>query len=228
MTRTDSHTDPVLGLSLVQIVLLLVFAVLLVHVTDNGASGQQEARQSESIASVAAPVAQSAAQPGGPSVAEPTRNDPGLQAKLDEAADTNRRLEKRLNEMTGLVDDVKGMVGAKAASRDGFQEAVETLKRGYALCQKDNVLIEAIIQDGEESIRVIGEVPSDLDTNLAKGEFTSDLEQIVPFMQDVYQYEKDRKCRFNYRLHYATDNDYRKARERFEKYFFPEKMVKIQ
>lgn len=228
MTRTDSHTDPVLGLSLVQVVLLLVFAVLLVHVTDNGASGQQEARQSEPAEPVPESVAQSAAQSGGPSLAEPTRNDPSLQAKLDEAADTNRRLEKRLNEMTGLVDDVKGMVGAKAASRDGFQEAVETLKRGYALCQKDNVLIEAIIQDGEESIRVIGDVPSDLDTNLSKGEFTSDLEQIVPFMQDVYQYEKDRKCRFNYRLSYATDNDYRKARERFEKYFFPEKMVKIQ
>jgi hypothetical protein len=206
-------------------VLLLVFAVLLVHVMDNGASGQQEARQSEPVSES---VPQSVALPVAPPVAEPTRNDPVLQAKLDEAAETNRRLEKRLNEMTGLVDDVKSMVGAKAASRDGFQEAVETLKRGYALCQKDNVLIEASIQNGEESIRVIGEVPSDLDTNLAKGEFTSDLEQIVPFMQDVYQYEKDRKCRFNYRLHYATDNDYRKARERFEKYFFPEKMVKIE
>lgn len=217
MIRTDSRADPVLGLSLVQVVLLLVFAVLLVHVTDHGASGQQETRQSE-------PAALAVAQPA----TAPMREDPGLQAKLEEATEHNRQLEKRLTEMTGLVDEVKGMVGARAASRDGFQEAVETLKRGYALCQKDNVLIEASIHNGEESIRVIGEVPSDLDTNLAKGEFTSDLDQIVPFMQDVYQYEKDRKCRFNYRLQYATDNDYRKARERFEKYFFPEKMTKIQ
>ncbi|BFU93382.1 MAG: protein of unknown function [Nitrospira sp.] len=226
MIRTDSRADPVLGLSLVQVVLLLVFAVMLVHVTDNGASGQQETRQSERAepAQPAEPAVQPAAQP----VTTPMRDDSGLQAKLDEATEHNRRLEKRLTEMTGLVDDVKGMVGAKAASRDGFQEAVETLKRGYVLCQKDNVLIEASIQNGEESIRVIGEVPSDLDTNLAKGEFTSDLDQIVPFMQDVYQYEKDRKCRFNYRLQYVTDNDYRKARERFEKYFFPEKMTKIQ
>ncbi|MDF0643925.1 MAG: hypothetical protein P0111_07830 [Nitrospira sp.] len=221
MIRTESRTDPVLGLSLVQVVLLLVFAVLLIHVTDKGASGQQEARQSEPAQLEAS---QAAAQPA----TAPMRDDSGLQAKLDEAAEHNRQLEKRLTEMTGLVDDVKGMVGAKAASRDGFHEAVETLKRGYVLCQKDNVLIEASIQHGEESIRVIGEVPSDLDTNLAKGEFTSDLDQIVPFVQDVYQYEKDRKCRFNYRLQYATDNDYRKARERFEKYFFPEKMTKIQ
>ena len=225
MTRTDPRTDPVLGLSLVQVVLLLVFAVLLVHDTDDCASGQQETRPSEPVPeALPQSAAPSAVQPG----AEPTRDDPKLQAKLDESVETNRRLEKRLAEMTGLVDDVKGMVGAKAASRDGFQEAVENMKRGYALCQKDNVLIEASIQNGEESIHVIGDIPSGLDTNLAKGEFTSDLDQIVPFMQDVYQYEKDRKCRFNYRLQYATDNDYRKARERFEKYFFPEKMTKIQ
>ena len=48
----------------------------------------------------------------------------------------------------------------------------------------------------------------------------------MSFLQDVYQYEKDRGCRFNYRLKYATDNDYRKAREGFEKYFYPEKMIK--
>jgi len=30
----------------------------------------------------------------------------------------------------------------------------------------------------------------------------------------------------NYRLKYATDNDYRKAREGFEKYFYPEKMIR--
>ena len=35
----------------------------------------------------------------------------------------------------------------------------------------------------------------------------------MSFIQDVYEYEKDHKCRFNYRLKYATDNDYRK-RER--------------
>ncbi|SLM49871.1 protein of unknown function [Nitrospira japonica] len=226
MTRTDPRTDPVLGLSLVQVVLLLVFAVLLVQVTDNGANGQPDTRQS---AAVPESVSQSAAQSDAlPPTTESTRTDPGLQAKLDDAAETSRRLEKRLAEVTALVDEVKGMVGAKAASRDGFQEAVENMKRGYTLCQKDNVLIEASIQNGEESIRVIGDIPSGLDTSLAKGEYTSDLDQIVPFMQDVYQYEKDRKCRFNYRLQYVTDNDYRKARERFEKYFFPEKMTKVQ
>ena len=49
----------------------------------------------------------------------------------------------------------------------------------------------------------------------------------MSFIQDVYEYEKDRKCRFNYRLKYGTDNDYRKGRDGYEKYFYPEKLLKI-
>jgi hypothetical protein len=136
-------------------------------------------------------------------------------------------LEQRIAEMTLFMDDVKLMVGAKNASKEGFQEAVDTLKRGYALCQKDdNTLIEARIQNGAETVHVIGELPADLTANLAKGDQTSDLEQIVSFVQDVYEYEKDHKCRFNYRLKYATDNDYRKGRDGYEKYFYPEKIVR--
>jgi hypothetical protein len=87
-------------------------------------------------------------------------------------------------------------------------------------------LIEARIQNGAETVHVIGEIPSDLTVNLAKGDHTSDLDQIVSFIQDVYEYEKDQKCRFNYRLKYATDNDYRKGRDGYEKYFYPEKIMR--
>jgi hypothetical protein len=129
--------------------------------------------------------------------------------------------------MTVFLNELKVMVGAKASTKESFQEAVETLKRGYALCQKNNnTLIEASVQNGEETLQVIGDIPPDLIVNLAKGDQTSDLEQIVSFVQDVYQYEKDHSCRFNYRLKYATDNDYRKGREGFEKYFYPEKMIR--
>ena len=129
--------------------------------------------------------------------------------------------------MTLFVNEVKLMVGAKGSTKEGIQEAIENLKRGYALCQKNsNTLIEANVQNGVETIQVIGDIPSDLRVNLVKGDQTSDLDQIVPFLQDVYQYEKDQSCRFNYRLKYATDNDYRKAREGYEKYFYPEKMIR--
>lgn len=203
MGETESRSDWVFGLSLVQVTLLLCFAAMLVYVTEQGEVSGQEPRQGAGDAQ-------------------------SLGASLDAATARNTELEKQLGEMALLVDDVKLMVGAKAPSKEGFQDAVETLKRGYALCQKDdNTLIEARVQNGAETVNVIGEIPSDLAVTLAKGDSTSDLEQIVSFIQDVYEYEKEHKCRFNYRLRYATDNDYRKGRDGYEKYFYPEKLLRI-
>jgi len=198
--ESDPRSGWALGLSLVEVMLLLFFAAMMVYVTDTVEGSGQETQQS---------------------VDEP------LQARLDAATEKNNDLEEQLNEMTLFVNEVKLMVGAKGSTKEGIQEAIESLKRGYALCQKNsNTLIEASVQNGVETIQVIGDIPSDLRVNLVKGEQTSDLDQIVPFLQDVYQYEKDQSCRFNYRLKYATDNDYRKAREGYEKYFYPEKMIR--
>ena len=161
-------------------------------------------------------------------VEETQTPEASLHARLDATAEKNTKLERALGDMTVLVDELKLMVGAKVASKEGFQEAIDNLKRGYSLCQKDNnTLLETSIQNGAETVQVIGDIPADLIAGLAKGDQTSDLDQIVSFIQDVYEYEKDHKCRFNYRLKYATDNDYRKAREVYEKYFYPEKIIRI-
>jgi archaellum component FlaC len=201
----EPRSDWVFGLSLVQVLLLLGFAMMIIYVTDSVEGGGQESHQA----------------------VETRPQDANLQARLNADAEKNDRLEKQLGDMTLLIDELKLMVGAKVPSREAFQEAIENLKRGYALCQKDNnTLIEASIQNGVEAIHVIGEIPSELEVSLLKGDQTSDLDQIVSFVQDVYQYEKDHKCRFNYRLKYGTDNDYRKAREAYEKYFYPEKITR--
>jgi hypothetical protein len=204
--ESDSRSGWALGLSLVEVMLLLVFAAMMVYVTDTVEGRGQETQQI---------------------VDEPQHPDVGVQAKLDAATEKNNNLEQQQNEMTLFVNEVKLMVGAKGSTKEGFQEAIESLKRGYALCQKNsNTLIEASVQNGVETMQVIGDIPIDLRVNLAKGDQTSDLDQIVSFLQDVYQYEKDQGCRFNYRLKYATDNDYRKGREGYEKYFYPEKMIR--
>jgi hypothetical protein len=198
----ESRSDWVLGLSLVQ---LLFFGAVLLYATQNVEVSGQEPRQGD----------------------ETKTQSAGLQARLDASLEKNSELEKELGGMALLVDELKLMVGAKAPSKEGFQEAIDSLKRGYALCQKeDNILVEATINNGAENIQVIGEIPSDLSLNLSKGDGTSDLDQIVSFLQDVYEYEKDHKCRFNYRLKYATDNDYRKGRDGYEKYFYPEKLIR--
>ena len=198
MKEAEPRSDWVLGLSLVQVMLLLFFAAMLINVTESVESGGQGVEGTKA-----------------------------LQARLDAAMEKDAQLEKQLGDMTLFVEELRLMVDAKALSKEGFQEAIESLRRGYSLCHKDNnTLIEASIENGVETVQIIGEIPSDLEVNLVKGDQTSDLDQIVPFIQDVYQYEKEHKCRFNYRLRYATDNDYRKAREGFEKYFYPEKMIK--
>jgi hypothetical protein len=201
--ESDSRSSWAFGLSLVEVMLLLVFAAMMVSVTDSvegRGQGTQEAGD------------------------EP---DGYLQSRLDAAMETKHDLEQQLNEMTLLVNDVKLLMGAKGATKEGFQEAIENLKRGYALCQKSgNTLIEASVLNGAESIQVIGDMPVDLRAGLSKGDQTSDLEQIITFLQDVYEYEKDQNCRFNYRLKFATDNDYRKAREGLERYFYPEKIFR--
>lgn len=200
MGDPKSQSDWVFGLSLVQVMLLLVFAAMLISVTENGEVRGQE---------------------------ETSGQGASLQARLDAATEKSNALEKRLGDMALLVDEVKLMVGAKAPSKEAFQEAIDSVKRGYSLCQKDdNTLIEASILNGAETVHVIGEIPSDLMVNLVRGDQTADLDQIVSFIQDVYEYEKDHKCRFNYRLKYATDNDYRKGRDGYEKYFYPEKIMR--
>jgi len=204
--ESDSRSGWALGLSLVEVMLLLVFAAMIVYVTDNVEGRSQEPQTI---------------------VDNPKIQDSGLQASLDAATKKSNDLEQQVHDMTVLVNEVKLMVGAKVSTKEGFQEAIESLKRGYTLCQKeDNTLIEASVQNGVETVQVIGDIPSDLEVSLVKGDQTSDLEQIVSFIHDVYQYEKDHSCRFSYRLKYATDNDYRKARKGYEKYFYPEKMIR--
>ena len=204
--ESDSRSAWTLGVSLVEVMLLLVFAALMVYATDNVESREQEPHQSVDV---------------------PKTPDPVLQAKLDAATEENDNLERRIRNMTLFVNELKQMVGAKVSTKEGFHEAIENLKRGYALCHKDNnTLIEASVQNGEETLHVIGDIPSDLVVSLVKGDQTSDLDQIVSFIQDIHRYARDHECRFNYRLKYATDHDYRKARERFERYFYPEKIIR--
>lgn len=206
MGETESRSGWVFGLSLVQVILLLFFAVALLYVTEYVEGSGQEPRQGGGEAQI---------------------QGASVEASLNAVREKNGELQKQLGDMTMLVDELKLMVGAKSPSKEGFQEAIENLKRGYALCQKDeNTLIEATIEHGEEILHVIGEIPSDLTVQLAKGDQISDLEEMISFIQDVYEYEKDHKCRFNYRLKYATDNDYRKGRDSYEKYFYPEKILR--
>ena len=102
MAEIESRSGWVLGLSLIQVILLLFFAAVLLYVTENVEVSGYEPRQ------------------GGPS----TGQDADLPASLEAVTAKNVALEKQLGEMTVLVDEVKVMAGAKVPSKEGFQEAI--------------------------------------------------------------------------------------------------------
>ncbi len=203
MMESDARSGWVLSLSLVGLLLLLAFAAMMVYVAD-----AVEGRGPDPL----------------PTVENSRPMASAVQARLDAAMGKNQDLEKQLSEMDQMVNELKTLVGAKETTKESFQVAIGNLKRGYVLCQQGgNTLIEATVEHGEETVAVIGDIPSDMRVNLKQGEHTSDLEEIVSFLQDVYQYEKDRNCRFNYRLKAATEDDRRLAKEGFGKYLYPEK-----
>ena len=149
MRDTESRSNWVFGLSLVQVILLLFFGAMIIYVTENVEGRGHELRQG---------------------VEETKKQEGSLHARLDATAEKNAELERQLGDMTVFVDELKLLVGAKVPSKEGFQEAVENLKRGYALCQKDNnTLLEASIQSGAETVQVIGDVPADLIAGLGEG-----------------------------------------------------------
>ena len=94
MRDTEGRSDWVFGLSLVQGMLLLVFAAMLIYVTENVEGRGQEFRHG---------------------VGEANVQDTGLQARLEAEVEKNSDLEKRLDDMSDFVDELKLMIGAKAS-----------------------------------------------------------------------------------------------------------------
>ena len=133
MGEIESRSNWVFGLSLVQVFLLLFFAVAILYVTERGEVGGQEPQPASELT--------------------PAQD---RQADLAAATAQHEELQQRVGDMTAFLDELKVMVGAKNGSKEGFQEAIDTLKRGYALCLKeDNTLIEARILNGAETVQVI-------------------------------------------------------------------------
>src|SRR5215210_8354552 len=96
MRENDSRSGFALGLSLVEVMLLLVFAAMIVYVTGTGAGRGQDPR---------------------PVVDQSQALSVAPQAGPDADTENNHDLETRLNEMTGLMNDVQLMVSAKGSTK---------------------------------------------------------------------------------------------------------------
>jgi len=103
--------------------------------------------------------------------------------------------------------------------------------RGKPKCQDDNLLVEATVVDGTAAVNILADCPTLRTELLAQhidihtGTILTRAAEIVALLSAVRTFRKgpgkEGDCRFDYRLNYATPEDYYIGRERFEKFFYP-------
>jgi hypothetical protein len=109
----------------------------------------------------------------------------------------------------------------------------QDLARGAPRCDQNNVLVEVSIRYGTIKLRLKDASPLlqrwarsvRTDVPLA-GDAVETPQAVASLLASVsrfYEYQSQLKqpCRFDYKLFWATDQDYRRGREQFEKYFYP-------
>ena len=113
------------------------------------------------------------------------------------------------------------------------QKFKQELARGFPKCEDNNVLANVSMLNGVIRLDVSGsptkliEWSRGVGTKIPKpGDVLSDREAVDNFLQIVARYyehvrQVNQNCRFDYKLRYVTDRDYREGRETFEKLFYP-------
>lgn len=144
-----------------------------------------------------------------------------LQQRVEELMDDN----KALMQMFG-VDPEKWVRDRSGAAED----AKQAIRRGRPRCEADNVLAEVAVLDGRVTMQVFSGssiapyVPPDFRSSLTAGNLSGPaIEQTLAGVRAYYQdrLARNSDCRFDYRLVYLSDTDYRHGRERFEAFFYP-------
>lgn len=113
------------------------------------------------------------------------------------------------------------------------QKLRQELARGFPKCEDSNVLADVSMLNGVMRLNVSGS-PTKLigwsrsvGTTIPKpGDVLSGPGAVDNFLQTVARYyehakQENHNCRFDYKLRYITDHDYREGRETFEKLFYP-------
>jgi len=134
-------------------------------------------------------------------------------------------LEVENDELHRRVEHLREILGARGKSEseltEAFRDRVAEAKRGHPRCRNENVLVEASVINGTESVRLLQDVASTGPTKWTSGrELTRD--EIGSFLAAVRLFYGSRspECRFDYRLVFGSDSDYRYARQRYEQYFY--------
>lgn len=150
----------------------------------------------------------------------------------------NARLTKQLTELRAQLGDLERRLQWWRTRFDqpvpGSEEELRRILfeagRGKPKCQEDNVLLEIAVINSTTRLKILTNAPA-LSTTLqgrgmrfVPGTVVTDPREVEVILESVRAFSRDRgkdgDCRFDYRLTYATYEDYHVGRERFEKFFY--------
>lgn len=203
--ETSARTDLIISMTLAETFLLLMFVVWYGHTAI--LRHDPEARMKERLASL-------------------ERENEKLNKELKDANDQIVDLKWRLDWWhQNFPAVVEGSTG---------EEARQAASRGHPKCQQNNVVVHASVCYGQISMTWLTECP-ELSRWLANsgrpqpsvGSTVSGAGAIQSILASIREYYSSTgisgtECRFDYRLTYGSDSDYRYARQQlFERVFYP-------
>lgn len=150
-------------------------------------------------------------------------------------------LKKENKNNQQIIKVVKDEISTDAQTPEDFQRAIQkhredvaaAVRRGKPKCQDANTLVyislvdrrlELLLREGVEKLPTDAAFPPV--GRFVPGRTLTDPQQIDRFLLAVERYHAlHGDCRFDYRLTWKTDSDYRLGRSRFERYFYPESIL---
>lgn len=208
------RSDFVLGMSLAELILLLLFAVFMAQVLRGEVLGGAD------------PTLE---------IEKLREENAALRSRLASLEAKVQELERDVRAKDALIEQLRRMTGSQGSTLDDFKRALTTLKRGLPTCLENNTLVEASVKNRTMEVIILlddAELRRFFEQHrlpLAKGMTLRENPEIDAFLAVVWRYEtrKGQVCRFDYRMKYVTPEDYYLGRERLEKFFYPEKIVMV-
>jgi hypothetical protein len=212
-------TELVIGMTLAETFLLILFVVWYAQ-AKKGAVGQ----------------------PNWQTIAEQREKEANLlRAELARQKQVIQELEKALEywrtnwgvSPPSSTEELRAALGGSAG-----KALLQELRRGLPRCEENNVLVAITLRRG--AVEMLPMAPSaklqawaaSSGLRLPPSAALTDWQSIRTFLDTVARFYSDRgrqekPCRFDYRLEYATKEDYYDAREMFEKYFYPAAIAQV-
>ena len=191
----DHRSDFVIGMTLAEVFLLLLFVVWLSTAIEVSPDGNPDAP----IDAVA------------------------LKVTVTELRERIASLETDKQELSARVEALRDMLGAPNESlegfREGFKRKLDEAKRGSPVCLPANILVHVARTDGVDIVRLLRDTRGLLPGGKwSEGAQLHDENEIQEFLRAVKNYyaKAEKKCRFDYKLTYKSDSDYRLGRTRYE------------